>query len=220
MLQERHPRRTADQDAFVFEKDKSEAAEVAALRERLQGMKIVARAKVTQDRVYSAAYHPDPTTDLIFFGGECTLPFEVSLISDWLAYGAPLKDKHGQLGIWDPRAPLDDAGEEDNVVDSGQRESGKYWRLQVHWPATSQSSISCIKFDPIDAHNVCYIPTSSLLFFLTSRLMEGVHKCVRLYNSLALLYLRDLARGVYNGRRTHYKHGRPPRKPRAVALRC
>ena len=170
VLQERHPRRTADQDAFVFEKDKSEAAEVAALRERLQGMKIVARAKVTQDRVYSAAYHPDPTTDLIFFGGECTRPFEVSLIRDWLADGAPLKDKHGQLGIWDPRAPLDDAGEEDNVVDSGQRESGKYWRLQVHWPATSQSSISCIKFDPIDAHNVCYIPISSLLFFLTSHL--------------------------------------------------
>jgi hypothetical protein len=49
-----------------------EAAEVAALRERFQNMKIVARAKVTRDRVYSAAYHPDPTTDLIFFGGECT----------------------------------------------------------------------------------------------------------------------------------------------------
>jgi hypothetical protein len=49
-----------------------EAAEVTALRERFQNMKIVARAKVTQDRVYSAAYHPDPTTDLIFFGGECT----------------------------------------------------------------------------------------------------------------------------------------------------
>ncbi|KAF8478549.1 WD40 repeat-like protein [Russula ochroleuca] len=131
VLQERHPRRTADQDAFVFEKDKNEAVEVAALRERLQDMKIVARAKVTQDRIYSAAYHPDPTMDLIFFG-----------------------DKHGQLGIWDPRAPVDDAGEEDNVVNSEQRESGKYWRLQVHWPATSRSSISCIKFDPIDAHNV------------------------------------------------------------------
>jgi len=57
----------------VFAKDKMEAAEVAALRERFQNMKIVARAKVTQDRVYSAAYHPDPTMDLIFFGGECTV---------------------------------------------------------------------------------------------------------------------------------------------------
>jgi len=56
----------------VFDTDK-EDAEVAALRERFQNMKIVARAKVTQDRMYSAAYHPDPTTDLIFFGGECTL---------------------------------------------------------------------------------------------------------------------------------------------------
>jgi hypothetical protein len=63
----------ADQDAFVFEKDKNETAEVAALRERFQSMKVVARAKVTQDRVYSAAYYPDPTLDLIFFGGACTL---------------------------------------------------------------------------------------------------------------------------------------------------
>jgi len=70
LLQARHPRRPSNQDAFVFEKDKKEAAEVAALRERFENMRIVARAKVTQDRVYSAAYHPDPTTDLIFFGGE------------------------------------------------------------------------------------------------------------------------------------------------------
>jgi hypothetical protein len=55
----------------VFADYKQEDAEVAALRERFKNMKIVARAKVTQDRVYSAAYHPDPTTDLIFFGGEC-----------------------------------------------------------------------------------------------------------------------------------------------------
>jgi WD repeat-containing protein 76 len=48
---------------------KREAAEVAALSERLRELKVVARAKVTQDRVYSAAYHPEPTKDLIFFGG-------------------------------------------------------------------------------------------------------------------------------------------------------
>jgi len=71
LLQARHPRRAADQDAFVFEKDKKEEAEVEELRERLKDMKVVARAKVTQNRVYSAAYHPDPTMDLIFFGGGC-----------------------------------------------------------------------------------------------------------------------------------------------------
>jgi len=68
-LQTRHPRRTADQDVFVFERDKKEEAEVEALRERLKDMKVVVRAKVTQNRVYCAAYHPDPTMDLIFFGG-------------------------------------------------------------------------------------------------------------------------------------------------------
>jgi len=70
----------------VFAKDKKEAAEVAALRERFQNMKVVARAKVTQDRVYSAAYHPDPTTDLIFFGGECSVR-SGSMIDLWLGIG-------------------------------------------------------------------------------------------------------------------------------------
>jgi hypothetical protein len=51
---------------------------------------------------------------------------------------------------------MDDVEEEDKDVDPDQRESGKYWRLQVHWPATAQSSISCIKFDPIDAHSVSH----------------------------------------------------------------
>ena len=66
------------------------------------------------------------------------------------------EDKHGQLGIWDARAPTDEPEKEDQDIDPDQRESGKYWRLQVHWPASSQSSISCIKFDPIDAHSVSY----------------------------------------------------------------
>ncbi|KAH9005298.1 WD40 repeat-like protein [Lactarius hatsudake] len=130
LLLARYPRRRGERDAFVFDSSKKEDAEVAALRARVQNLKIVARAKVTQDRVYSAAYHPEPTKDLIFFG-----------------------DKHGQLGLWDARAPAEEVSEEDDV-DSDQREAGKYWRLQVHWPATAQSSISCIKFDPIDAHSV------------------------------------------------------------------
>lgn len=46
-----------------------------------------------------------------------------------------LPDKHGQLGIWDARAPQEDADDEDKSTE----EDGKYWRLQVHWPATSKS---------------------------------------------------------------------------------
>ena len=54
--------------------------------------------------------------------------------------------------MWDPRAPADEAvdGEE---VDTEVQEGGKYWRLQVHWPATSRSSISCIRFDPTNTHS-------------------------------------------------------------------
>lgn len=54
---------------FVFEDDKSEKATVSDLTKRLQKMRVVSRAKVTQNRVYSAAYHPETSKDLIFFGG-------------------------------------------------------------------------------------------------------------------------------------------------------
>lgn len=62
-------------------------------------------------------------------------------------------DKHGQLGIWDPRASVDEVGD-DEEADPEVQEGGKYWRLQMHWPATSRSSISCIRFDPTDTHSV------------------------------------------------------------------
>lgn len=59
-------------------------------------------------------------------------------------------------------------GEEDDDVDPEQKEAGKYWRLQVHWPATAQSSLSCIKFDPIDAHSVgLQTANSTLVLVLT-----------------------------------------------------
>ncbi|TFY73737.1 hypothetical protein EWM64_g10275, partial [Hericium alpestre] len=125
-------RRVGDQDAFVFEEDKKEEAEVEALRERLQTMKIVARAKVSGDRVYSAAYHPETSKDLIFFG-----------------------DKHGELAIWDPRAqPEEETADDDDVKEVSNPEGGQFWRLQTHWPATAKSSISSIRFDPLDAHTV------------------------------------------------------------------
>lgn len=70
LLQIKYPRHIGEVDAYVFDSgSKRQEREVEELRGKLQGMKIVARAKVTQDRVYSAAYHPEPTKDLIFFGG-------------------------------------------------------------------------------------------------------------------------------------------------------
>ncbi|OCH95046.1 WD40 repeat-like protein [Obba rivulosa] len=133
VTQEKYPKRTAEKEAFVFnEDDKKEEAIISELKEKFQCLKVVSRAKVTQDRIYSAAYHPEPTKDLIFFG-----------------------DKHGQLGIWDARAASDEAADEDgDVTASDDREGGRYWRLQVHWPATSKSSISTVKLDPVNAHSV------------------------------------------------------------------
>jgi len=63
-------------------------------------------------------------------------------------------DKNGQLGIWDARAPPDEVADEDGVISTSNKEEGKYWHLQCHWPATAKSSISCIKLDPVDAHGV------------------------------------------------------------------
>ncbi|KAG6334833.1 hypothetical protein ID866_4255, partial [Astraeus odoratus] len=126
------PRRIGNVRDWVFDRNDKDEVEVRELRARLEKMKIVARAKVTENRVYSAAYHPEPSKDLIFFG-----------------------DKHGQLGIWDARAPPDEVADEDGDVTSvDEKEGGKYWRLQQHWPATAKSSISCVKFDPIDSHSV------------------------------------------------------------------
>ncbi|KAF9464748.1 WD40 repeat-like protein [Collybia nuda] len=131
VAQTSQPRRVGDPEAFSFDDNKKDEACLAELRARLQQLQVVSRAKVTQDRVYSAAYHPEITKDLIFFG-----------------------DKHGQLGIWDARAPAEEVTDEDGDVTSIDGEGGKYWRLQLHWPPTSKSSISCVKFDPVDSHNV------------------------------------------------------------------
>ncbi len=69
-------------------------------------------------------------------------------------YFGPL-DKHGQLGIWDARAPAEEVEDEDgDVVSVDNQSEGKCWRLQPHWPATSKSSISAVKFDTTDAHGV------------------------------------------------------------------
>lgn len=64
------PRGIGNVDAWVYESDERGEKEAQELRKRLGNMKVVSRAKVTQDRVYSAACHPEPTKDLIFFGGK------------------------------------------------------------------------------------------------------------------------------------------------------
>lgn len=150
LLKAPHPKGISGDDAYVFDEEEQEQAEVKDLKTKMRRLKVVARAKVTQDRVYSAAYHPERTKDLIFFGGMYS-PVLFSLKTN-----APILDKHGQLGIWDARAPVDDAGDDDDdVTPTEDQENGKYYRLQMHWPATSKSSISCVKFDPIDAFSVC-----------------------------------------------------------------
>ena len=71
------PRGIGNVDDWIYDSDKRAENEVQELRKRLGQMKIVSRAKVTLNRVYSAAYHPEPTKDLIFFGGKrvkCRLP--------------------------------------------------------------------------------------------------------------------------------------------------
>lgn len=71
VISQSHPRRIGDFDAFVYEsdKDKREQREVEDLKKRLESLKVAARAKVNQNRIYSAAYHPDVSKDLVFFGG-------------------------------------------------------------------------------------------------------------------------------------------------------
>ncbi|KAJ7632675.1 WD40 repeat-like protein [Roridomyces roridus] len=116
-------REVRDEDAM--DSDDEEENVVSELREKLENL------KVTENRVYSATYHPDVTKDLIFFG-----------------------DKHGQLGIWLPKAPKEEVADEDGDVAPADQEGGKYYRLQCHWPATSKSSISCVKLDPMNSQSI------------------------------------------------------------------
>jgi len=165
-----------DPGAFYFGGDKNDEAAVEELRETLQKLKIVARAKVTENRVYSAAYHPETTKDLVFFGGESSLHQRIVL----RLFKLSPSDKHGQLGIWDAQAPPVELADEDGQTTTQDKEGGKYWRLQLHWPATSKSSISCIKFDPINSHNVrSDIVVMVRLFLLNTWIVcPGLHKCL------------------------------------------
>ncbi len=71
----------------------------------------------------------DQTKDVIFFG-----------------------DKTGCISVWDALAPPREIVDDDGEVEVIQE--GQGWRIQFHWPADSRSSVSALKFDPIDAHSV------------------------------------------------------------------
>jgi len=62
-------RRVGDPEAFNFQDDAKHKTAVKYLREKLENLKVVSRAKVTTNRVYCAAYHPEITKDILFFGG-------------------------------------------------------------------------------------------------------------------------------------------------------
>ncbi|QRW26986.1 WD repeat-containing protein [Rhizoctonia solani] len=109
--------------------EKKMAQEKDNLVTELKKLTLVSRAKVCKERIYSAAYHPITTKDVIFFG-----------------------DKAGTIGIWDARAKLDDhEGDADEKISA---EDGQYWSLQPHWPRSSKSSISSIRINPRDAHSI------------------------------------------------------------------
>lgn len=136
-----HPRNTPsiDYDAIYDDKTFSNAA-VTELKKSFAGLKVRSRAKVTENRIYSAAYHPERTKDLVFFG-----------------------DKNGQLGIWDAAIEREDGDEDPDG------EGGKPYRLQEHWPKASKSAISCIKFNPVDAHSVGH---SGIFYFPLAHTMH------------------------------------------------
>lgn len=62
-------RRSENPEAFAFDNDRKHQSALKDLQEQLQDLKVVSRAKVTMNRIYSAAYHPEVSKDLIFFGG-------------------------------------------------------------------------------------------------------------------------------------------------------
>jgi hypothetical protein len=66
-------RRVPNPEAYTFDGEGSSQKHkraVMELRDQVQDLKVVARAKVVTERIYSAAYHPETTKDLILFGGQ------------------------------------------------------------------------------------------------------------------------------------------------------
>jgi WD repeat-containing protein 76 len=75
-------RRSGNPEAFVSDDDREHQSALKNLREQVQGLKVISRAKVTMHRIYSVAYHPEVSKDLIFFGGSVSF----TTVYCWLAY--------------------------------------------------------------------------------------------------------------------------------------
>ena len=128
-------------------------------------------------------------------------------------------DKHGQLGIWDARAPADEVADEDEDVTPANKElGGKSWRLQVHWPATSKSSLSSIRIDPIDSHSVSQL---SLVFNRSlQQLPQGVYDILRLHSPAIFFCFRRIPSNILLlGRLDHFSRT-APFWTRNVDIRC
>ncbi len=63
-------RAVGDPEAFAFSEEAKHKAALKELRDKVADLKVVSRAKVTTNRIYCSAYHPEITKDLLFFGGE------------------------------------------------------------------------------------------------------------------------------------------------------
>ncbi|KAG9001621.1 hypothetical protein FRB93_012047 [Tulasnella sp. JGI-2019a] len=128
LCSKKHPRAvgsgTSSRDEEITANDKLED-----LKTRVRRAEVKSRAKISADRVYSMAYHPETSKDVVFIG-----------------------DKHGKLGVWEPFAIPEETVDEDG--ETVTTEGGRHWTLQPHWPSTSKSSVSAMKVDPIDAHSI------------------------------------------------------------------
>ena len=79
------------------------------------------------------------------------------------------------------RAPAEDEGDDDDDEAEGTpaacqaaKSEGEVWQLQAHWPATSKSSISSIKFDPLGSHNVSGLSSPPCMLSFTTAFPSSV----------------------------------------------
>ena len=73
-------------------------------------------------------------------------------------------------------APPDDVTDEDGESLEHGPTGGKSYKLEPHFPVTSKSSLSCIKFDPLNLRNVSTVLHHNVL--KTNLFVPGFHKLV------------------------------------------
>lgn len=120
------------------DKKGSGSKEMKELERKMGEMELLAVKKVTPKRIYTAAFHPSTSREIVFTG-----------------------DKEGHLSVWEPFAPretaADDEDEEEGAVTG---EDGRSWSLRT--PHDS-SPISCLKIPPADHSSVFYSSYNSTL---------------------------------------------------------